>query len=127
MAAVGASWRADLGDKMRCITVADDPMRIALSVLAAAALMHGSAVRASPELANSKVCMGCHAVDRKLIGPSFKDVAARYAGQPEAAARLAEKMIKGSAGAWGAVPMPANPKVTPDEARQLTAWVLSFK
>lgn len=71
--------------------------------------------------------MGCHAVDRKIIGPSFKDVAARYAGQPDAAARLAEKMIKGGSGAWGAVPMPANPKVTPEEARQLAAWVLSFR
>ena len=102
-------------------------MRPSLYVLAAAALLHASAALASPELANSKVCMGCHAVDRKIIGPSFKDVAARYAGQPDAAARLAEKMIKGGSGAWGAVPMPANPKVTPEEARQLAAWVLSFR
>ncbi len=102
-------------------------MRTLLSLLAAAGLLHGTTVLASPELARSKVCMGCHAVDRKLIGPSFKDVATRYAGQPEAGARLAEKMIKGGSGAWGAVPMPANPKVTPDEARQLAQWVLSLK
>jgi cytochrome c len=89
--------------------------------------MHASSAFASAELARDKVCLGCHAVDRKLIGPSFKDVAARYAGQPDAVARLSERIVKGSAGAWGAVPMPANPRMTPEDARTLAAWVLSFK
>jgi cytochrome c len=102
-------------------------MRASLHLLLAAAVMHASSAYASAELARDKVCMGCHAVDRKLIGPSFKDVAARYAGQPDAVARLSERMIKGSAGAWGAVPMPANPRLKPEDARTLAAWVLSFK
>lgn len=82
---------------------------------------------ASPELARSKICLGCHAVDKSLVGPSFKAVAQRYAGQPDAAAKLAEKIILGGKGAWGAVPMPANPKVTPEEARKLADWVLGLK
>lgn len=102
-------------------------MRAPLFLLAAAAVMHASSAFASAELARDKVCLGCHAVDRKLIGPSFKDVAARYAGQPDAVARLSERIVKGSAGAWGAVPMPANPRMTPEDARTLAAWVLSFK
>jgi len=98
-----------------------------VALLTTGAVLHGTVAFASPELAQSKICMGCHAVDRKLIGPSFKDVAARYAGQPEAGARLAEKIVKGSAGTWGAVPMPANPKISADQARQLAAWVLTVK
>jgi cytochrome c len=82
---------------------------------------------ASPELAQQKTCIACHATDRKLVGPSYKDVAAKYAGQPQAATLLAEKIIKGGVGAWGPVPMPANPKVSPAEARQLAVWVLSFR
>lgn len=107
--------------------VADPAMRAPLPLLAAAAVMHASYALASPELARDKVCMGCHAVDRKLIGPSFKDVAARYAGQPDAVARLSERIVKGGSGAWGVVPMPANPRIKPEEAQQLATWVLSFK
>jgi cytochrome c len=109
------------------VTLADPPMRAPLSLLIAAAVLHASSALASPELARDKVCMGCHAVDRKLIGPSFKDVAARYAGQPDAVARMSERIVKGGSGAWGAVPMPASPRLTPDEARQLATWVLGQK
>lgn len=96
-------------------------------MLCAAALLASTAARANPELARSKICLGCHAIDRKQVGPAFRDVAARYAGQKDAAARLADKIMHGGGGAWGAVPMPANPKVTPEEARQLANWVLSIK
>jgi len=82
---------------------------------------------ANPELAQSKICLGCHGLAEKKVGPAFKDVAARYAGQKDAAAKLAEKIVKGGGGAWGPVPMPANPKVTPDEAKQLASWVLTVK
>ncbi len=85
------------------------------------------AALASPELARAKLCMGCHTVDKKQVGPAFKDIAARYAGQPGAAARLADKIVNGGSGAWGAVPMPANPKVSPDEAKALANWVLGLK
>jgi cytochrome c len=108
-------------------TVADDVMHKRWPGLIAAGVLHASPACASAELARDKVCMGCHAVDRRLIGPSFKDIAARHAGQPDAVARMSEKIIKGGSGAWGAVPMPANPSVTPEQARQLASWLLSFK
>lgn len=92
-----------------------------------AAWLAASAAWASPELAQQKTCMACHAMDRKLVGPSYKDVAAKYAGQRDAADKLAEKIIKGGAGVWGAVPMPANPRVSTAEAKQLANWILSVK
>ena len=82
---------------------------------------------ASPELAQQKTCIACHAADRKLVGPSYKDIAAKYAGQPQAAALLAEKIVRGGVGVWGAVPMPANPKVSAAEAKQLAVWILSMR
>lgn len=78
-------------------------------------------------LAQSKNCMACHQIDRKVIGPAYKDVAAKYAGQADAAARLVPKVMKGGAGVWGPVPMPANPQVSEAEARQLVQWILSLK
>jgi cytochrome c len=82
---------------------------------------------ASAELAQKKNCMACHAVDKKLIGPGYKEVAAKYAGQKDAADKLAQKIVKGGSGVWGQVPMPANPQVTEAEAKQLAAWVMSVK
>jgi cytochrome c len=82
---------------------------------------------ASADLAQKKNCMACHAVDKKLIGPGYKEVAAKYAGQKDAADKLAQKIVKGGAGVWGQVPMPANPQVTDAEAKQLAAWVMSLK
>ncbi len=99
----------------------------AMALAAVLVSLAASPALASPELAQKRICMGCHAVAEKRVGPAFKDVAARYAGQKDAAAKLAEKIIKGGGGAWGAVPMPANPKVTPEEARQLAQWVLATK
>lgn len=78
-------------------------------------------------LATSKNCMACHAVDKKLVGPSYKDVAAKYAGQKDAADMLASKIIKGSAGVWGPVPMPPNAQVSEADAKKLATWVLSQK
>ncbi len=78
-------------------------------------------------LATSKNCMACHTVDRKVIGPAFKDVAARYKDQKGAADMLATKIVKGGAGAWGPVPMPANTQVNEADAKKLAAWVLTLK
>jgi cytochrome c len=82
---------------------------------------------ADADLAGKKNCLACHAVDKKLVGPSYKEVAAKYAADKGAAAKLAEKIQKGGVGAWGQVPMPANPQVSPDEAKKLADWVLSQK
>ena len=78
-------------------------------------------------LAKAKNCMACHAVDKKLVGPAYKDVAAKYAGQKDAVDKLAVKIMKGGSGVWGPVPMPANTQVSETEAKQLAAWVLSLK
>ena len=76
-------------------------------------------------LANSKNCMACHAVERKLVGPSYKDIATKYAGQADAVDKLSGKVIKGGAGAWGPVPMPANAQVSDADAKKLVAWILA--
>jgi cytochrome c len=82
---------------------------------------------ANAELAGKKNCLACHNTDKKVIGPAYKEVAAKYAGQKDAADKLAQKIMKGGSGVWGAVPMPANTQVSEAEAKQLAAWVLSLK
>ena len=82
---------------------------------------------ANTNLAEKKNCMACHALDKKLVGPAYKDVAAKYADQKDAVAMLATKIQKGGAGVWGQIPMPANPQVSADEAKQLATWVLTVK
>ena len=76
-------------------------------------------------LATSKNCMACHAVDKKLVGPSYKDIATKYAGQADAADKLAGKVVKGGSGAWGPVPMPANAQINDADAKKLVAWILA--
>ena len=80
---------------------------------------------ADQALATSKNCMACNAVDKKLVGPSYKDVAKKYTGQKDAADKLAAKIMKGGSGVWGAIPMPANPQVNEADAKKLAAWVLA--
>ena len=85
---------------------------------------------ADQALASAKNCMSCHTIAKKLVGPSFKEVAAKYAGQKDAVSMLAERIQKGSVpgkGNWGAIPMPANPQVSADEAKTLATWVMSIK
>lgn len=94
---------------------------LALSLTVAAPAM------ADMALATSKNCMACHSVDKKLVGPSYKDVAAKYAGQKDAVEKLATKIMKGSSGVWGPVPMPANAQVNEADAKKLAAWVMAQK
>jgi cytochrome c len=82
---------------------------------------------AQQELAQKKNCLACHAVNQKVIGPSYKEVATKYAGQADAVAKLVPKVMKGGSGVWGAVPMPANPQVSEAEAKQLVQWILTLK
>lgn len=103
-------------------------MRLAPSAsaaLAAACVLasFAPASRASPELAQKHACLACHAVERKVIGPSYQEVAKRYAGQPDAQAKLAASIKAGGAGKWGPVPMPAQPGVPDDELKALAAWI----
>lgn len=101
-------------------------MKRALLILAASTVVAMPAM-ADLALAQSKNCMACHAVDKKLVGPSYKDIAAKYAGDKAAADKLATKIQKGGSGVWGAIPMPANPQVNDADAKKLAAWVLSSK
>ncbi len=79
------------------------------------------------DLAKQKNCLACHNVDKKLVGPAYKDVAKKYAGDASAEDKLVEKVKKGGAGVWGKTPMPANPKVSDAEAHSLVKWILSLK
>jgi len=98
-----------------------------LALLTLAVTSVSAPVWADQALATSKNCMACHALDKKLVGPAYKDVAKKYAGDKTAADKLAQKVMKGGSGVWGPVPMPANPQVNEAEAKKLVAWVLSLK
>ncbi len=97
-----------------------------LALVAAAATVSAPAV-ADEALAKAKNCLACHATDKKVLGPSYKEVAAKYAGQKDAADKLAAKIIKGGVGVWGQIPMPANAQVNEAESKKLVAWILSLK
>lgn len=91
-----------------------------------AAVFVAAPALADQTLAQKKNCMACHATDKKVVGPAYKDVAKKYAGQ-NAEAKLVTKIKQGGSGVWGAIPMPANPQVSDAEAKQLVSWVLSLK
>jgi len=97
-----------------------------VAMMAAAGIVMAGQAHADEALAKAKNCMACHAIDKKLVGPSYKDVAAKYKGDAKAPAMLAEKIKAGGKGTWGQVPMPPN-NVKPEEAAKLAAWVLSQK
>lgn len=78
-------------------------------------------------LAQSKNCLACHAIDSKLVGPTYKDIAAKYKNDPLAEDRLSKKVILGGGGVWGTMPMPPNTQVTPAESKILVKWILSIK
>ena len=101
-------------------------MNKALAIAALSTLIAGPAF-ANADLAQKKNCLACHATDKKIVGPSYKEVAAKYAGQKDAVDKLAAKVVKGGSGVWGNVPMPANPQVTDAEAKQLVQWILTLK
>ncbi|WP_419144763.1 c-type cytochrome [Achromobacter deleyi] len=80
---------------------------------------------AGARLATSGACVACHAADRKMIGPSYRDVAAKYDGKSDAHALLAQKIRKGGGGVWGAMPMPPNPGVSDDDLKRIVDWILA--
>jgi len=96
-----------------------------LSALLAGA-MAGPAMADPAAMAQMKGCMNCHQIDKKVVGPAYKDVAAKYAGDAGAVDKLAAKVKNGGVGTWGQIPMPPN-NVTEEEAKQLVEWVLSHK
>ena len=82
---------------------------------------------ASVELAQKNACMACHAVDKKLVGPAYADVAKKYAGQKDAEATLVANIKKGGSGKWGPIPMPAQAALSEADAKTLAKWILSSK
>lgn len=90
-------------------------------------LTAGAPAFADQALATAKNCMACHAMDKKVVGPGYREVAAKYAGQKDAVDKLAGKILKGGSGVFGVVPMPANTQVSEAEAKKLAAWVMSLK
>jgi len=97
-------------------------------VLGAALLLASSLpALASEELAKKHACFACHSVDKKLVGPTYKEVAARYRGNKGAEALLVDKVRKGGQGVWGQVPMAPNPSVPEADVRTLVKWILQQK
>lgn len=97
---------------------------VAASVIMGVSLT-ASAQSAEEKLAQSKNCLACHQVDKKLVGPAYKDIAAKYKGDAGAEAKLVKKVREGGTGVWGQIPMPPNPQVSEAEAKTLVAWILS--
>ena len=103
--------------------------KIMMIAAAAGLVLAGSAQAADAEkakaLAQSKNCLACHAIDKKLVGPAYTEIAKKYKGNKDAEAMLIKKVINGGGGVWGTIPMPPNP-VKEDEAKLLVDWVLSL-
>jgi cytochrome c len=102
-------------------------MKHILVAVAAVAALASNAAFANEQLAKEKNCLACHSVDAKLVGPGYKEVAAKYKGDKSAEGKLATKIQKGGSGVWGAIPMPANPQVSDAEAHTLAKWILGLK
>jgi len=96
---------------------------LAVSLFAATSAMADAGL----DLAKAKNCLACHSVDKKVVGPAYKDVAAKYAGKAGMVDTLAEHIMKGSQGVWGPIPMPANTQVNAADAKTLATWILAQK
>jgi len=100
--------------------------RTVLAATLAAGLLAAPLAQADMAMAKKYNCTACHQLDKKVVGPSYKDVANKYKGQADAAAKLAEKVKKGGSGVWGPVPMPPNPAVPDGDIQKLVAWILAM-
>ncbi|QDX81894.1 cytochrome C' [Denitratisoma sp. DHT3] len=100
---------------------------VIVALIAASGLIATGAAHADQKLASSKGCMACHSVDKKMVGPAFKEVAKKYTAKDTDA--LVKKVLDGGSGVWGSTPMPANKAmgVKPEDAKTLVTWVLSLK
>lgn len=106
-------------NKLRTTTLA--------AVATIASVIFATPAMADLKLATDKNCMSCHSVEKKVVGPGYKDIAAKYASQKGAVDMLAGKILKGGAGVWGPIPMPANAQVNAAEGKTLATWIMSLK
>ena len=103
-------------------------MKLTLAVLAAGLFAAGAAqAQDGAALLTKNGCTACHAVDKKVVGPAYNDVAAKYKGDAGAAAKLAAKVKAGGSGVWGQVPMPPNPAVSDADMKTMIAYILALK
>ena len=100
-------------------------MKKIVALIALALPLYAIPAHASPELAAKSKCMACHQVDKKVLGPSFKEISAKYKGQKTAEAMLADSMLKGAKNKWGKIPMPPQ-KIAPADAKALSKWILTL-
>lgn len=98
---------------------------IVISALVAASVFASAPAMANLELAKKSFCMACHAVDKKVVGPAYQEVAKKYAGDKTAEAKLTEKVKKGGSGVWGQVPMPPNAAVKDEDIKTMVKWILA--
>ena len=99
-------------------------MKFVAVAAAVVGLLGSGAALANQALAQKNACLACHAVDKKLVGPSYKDVAKKYAGQKDAVATLVKNIKAGGSGKWGPVPMPAQTALSDADAKALATWIL---
>ncbi len=102
-------------------------MKFVFATLAAIGILVAGNTAASEKIAQSSGCMTCHAIDRKVIGPSYKEIAAKYRNDKAAEASLVKKVKAGGAGVWGAIPMPPNAHVKDDDIKAVVQWMLTLK
>jgi cytochrome c len=100
--------------------------RTVLAAALAAGLLAVPVAQADEAMAKKYNCTACHQLDKKVVGPAYKDVAKKYKGQADATAKLAEKVKKGGSGVWGPVPMPPNAAVPDGDIQKLVAWILAM-
>ncbi|MCG7756288.1 MAG: c-type cytochrome [Nitrosomonas sp.] len=101
--------------------------KVLIGAVAASAILLAGVVQANADLAKNSGCLNCHNVDTKLVGPALKDIAGKYADKADASAYLTDKILKGSNGVWGPIPMPPNANVSPENAKALADFILTLK
>jgi len=101
--------------------------RVVLTLAVAGLAFATVPARADLAMAKKYNCLACHAVDHKVLGPAYKDVARKYAGQKDAEAKLVKKVEQGGSGVWGNIPMPPNASVPDADVKKLVKWILSLK
>jgi cytochrome c len=106
-----------------------DSMKRVVAIMAAAGVFSIGAAQADAgeDLLKKSGCTACHAIDKKLVGPAYVEVAAKYKGDAGAPAKLMEKIKKGGSGVWGQVPMPPNPQVSDADIKTMVAYILALK
>jgi cytochrome c len=100
---------------------------LAAGVLATSGASAALDNKAAEELMKKDGCAACHSIDKKVVGPAYQEVAAKYKGDAKAAAMLADKVKKGGSGTWGQIPMPPNTQVSDADIKELVAWILTLK